>query len=60
MDRTPSPNAANELMEAIADGDIAEADELLGATDCPEGCIVEPDGHCPHDYVSAAISLGVI
>lgn len=29
-------------------------------TKCPEGCVVEPDGICPHDYRSIALELGLI
>lgn len=56
-----SPNAAAELMEMIED-DMSEmdGDDMMGATDCPEGCQVEPDGTCSHGYQSAGITLGVI
>lgn len=27
---------------------------------CPEGCIVEPDGVCPHNFKSIALELGLI
>jgi hypothetical protein len=60
---TKSPEAAVELSNAINDGlshFSDEADEMMGATDCPDGCTVEPDGHCPHGYESAALTLGVI
>lgn len=53
-----SPEAANDLMEAVMEG--GDADEAMGATDCPEGCYVEPDGTCYHGYRSAALTLGVI
>lgn len=60
----PSPNAAAELLAAIGSGDVSpfdmEADELMGATDCPDGCQVEPDGRCPHGYRSAGLTAGVI
>lgn len=29
-------------------------------TKCPEGCVVEPDGICPHDYKSIALELGLV
>lgn len=29
-------------------------------TECPEGCVVEPDGVCPHDFKSAAVEQGLI
>jgi hypothetical protein len=32
----------------------------LGKTDCPEGCIVEPDGVCPHGYESAGLTAGLV
>jgi len=55
-----SPNAMRALMDAI-NGGLShvdyEADEHMGATDCPEGCVVEPDGHCPHGYESAMLTL---
>ena len=37
-----------------------EWEELQGETDCPEGCHVEPDGVCPHGYLSAGRTGGVI
>lgn len=58
-----SPIAAKDLVEQIAEGlspfDV-EADDVMGATDCPEGCAVEPDGTCPHGYDSAALTAGLI
>jgi hypothetical protein len=27
---------------------------------CPHGCIVEPDGHCPHGKPSWLLKLGLI
>lgn len=62
MIRKPSPKAADELMNAIADGEVddMDGDELMGQTDCEEGCFVEPDGYCSHGYNSAGITLGVI
>lgn len=58
-----SPDAARELLAAIEDGLTPfdyEADDEMGSTDCPHGCVVEPDGHCPHGYRSAALSAGII
>lgn len=49
----PSPEAADILLN-----DPSEC--LMGQTDCPDECEVEPDGHCPHGYESAALTLGVI
>ena len=61
---TPSPEAAAQLLEAIASGAITpfdeDADGAQGATDCPDGCTVEPDGHCPHGYLSAARTAHLI
>ena len=56
----PSPKAAEQLRELVEADELADADDMTGATDCPEGCFVEPDGSCPHGYESAAITLGVI
>jgi hypothetical protein len=27
-------------------------------TDCPYGCLVEPDGVCPHGYASPLYGMG--
>ena len=35
-------------------------DEGWSPTKCPNGCIVEPDGVCPHDFKSVALELGFI
>lgn len=59
----PSPKSAKALEDAIADGMSPfayEADDAMGQTDCPHGCVVEPDGICSHGYDSAALTLGVI
>lgn len=29
-------------------------------TRCPNGCVVEPDGVCPHGFKSVALELGFI
>lgn len=55
-----SPNAAQDLREAIEGGEDREADEAMGSTDCPHSCYVEPDGTCPHGYESAALTMGMI
>lgn len=49
----PSPEAAAELLVAL-DYDAT------GNTDCPEGCVVEPDGNCPHGYLSAGLTAGLV
>ena len=35
-------------------------DEGWSPTKCPHGCVVEPDGICPHDFKSVALELGLI
>lgn len=55
--RKPSPEAAAALEAAASYGD---AEELMGATDCPHGCEVEPDGCCPHGWVAAGRTAGLI
>ena len=35
-------------------------DEGWFPTKCSEGCIVEPDGVCPHGFESIALELGLI
>lgn len=57
-----SPRAAEELLEKLSEVgyDAGCLDSELGNTDCPEGCYVEPDGHCSHGYLSAGMTLGVV
>ena len=55
-----SPEVAAELLAAVANGDFIASDDLQGKTDCPDGCVVEPDGRCPHGWASAAISAGAM
>lgn len=57
---TLSPEARDALVNAVECGLTMfdyEADGLQGETDCPEGCAVEPDGHCCHGYLSAMETL---
>jgi folate-dependent tRNA-U54 methylase TrmFO/GidA len=60
----PSPDAAEDLKSGIEDGSITpfdiEGDIMQGNTDCPEGCVVEPDGWCSHGWLSAARTAGMI
>lgn len=35
-------------------------DTGISPTECPEGCVVEPDGTCPHGYESILLMLGLI
>jgi hypothetical protein len=42
-----------------------EIDDLMdimneGMGETADGCIVEPDGHCPHGHQSALLVLGMI
>jgi hypothetical protein len=48
-----SPDAADVLLESLEWED-------MGDTDCPEGCVVEPDGTCPHGYESAGLTAELI
>ncbi len=45
-------HSLEELMQMESEG--------LAPTECPEGCIVEPDGICPHGYESVLLELGLI
>ena len=59
----PSPAAAAVLIDAIESGLSCfdyDADDIMGATDCPDGCAVEPDGHCAHGFRSAALTAGMV
>jgi hypothetical protein len=56
----PSDEAAVRVGEALDDGDWNLAEELLGETDCPYGCQVEPDGTCRHGFESAGRTAGLI
>jgi hypothetical protein len=58
--RKPSPIAAARLVRLVEGGAMSRAEDAMGDTDCPEGCIVEPDGWCPHDYESAGLTAEVI
>lgn len=35
-------------------------DEGGSEAECPYGCVVEPDGVCPHNFKSVALELGFI
>ncbi len=35
-------------------------DECWCPTKCPEGCLVEPDGVCPHGFKSVALEYRLI
>ena len=59
-----SPGAAGDLVEAIEAGEVTlfsfDADDWQGATDCPDGCVVEPDGICRHGWRSAALTARLV
>lgn len=50
------PSAAGQLGDAAASDSSDLVEELLGATDCPDGCAIESDGVCPHGWRPAAQS----
>lgn len=61
--RHPSPKAARELVlgeDATGAGSYGDWEDAMGNTDCPDGCVVEPDGVCSHGYMSAGLTAGVI
>jgi anaerobic ribonucleoside-triphosphate reductase activating protein len=35
-------------------------DEGWSPTRCPKGCVVEPEGVCPHDFKSVALEYGLV
>jgi hypothetical protein len=46
--------------DATGAGSYGDWEDQMGETDCPEGCYVEPDGVCPHGYLSAGRTAGII
>jgi len=59
----PSPKAARALVlgeDITGLGGFGEFEDAMGETDCPDGCVVESDGVCPHDYLSAGRTAGII
>jgi len=58
------PSGANRKGLKMEDYSFEELQEMasqgLAPTDCPEGCIVEPDGLCPHGHESKLLELGYI
>jgi anaerobic ribonucleoside-triphosphate reductase activating protein len=51
--RIQSETKFNEFMaECLSEG--------WSPTKCPHGCVVEPDGVCPHEFKSVALELGLI
>jgi hypothetical protein len=55
-----SPMAAADIAGILHEQGISAAEDAMGNTDCPDGCVVEPDGYCPHGYESAGLTAGVI
>lgn len=45
-----------ELLEIIAEA----MRDGVAPTKCPEGCVVELDGICPHNFKSLILELGLI
>ena len=43
--------ADREALDAYQDGELGYED-AAGRTNCPEKCVVEPDGECPHGYLA--------
>jgi len=44
----------NKVLQALEDAEAYGTVE----TGCPHGCIVEPDGMCPHGYGSPLLGWG--
>jgi hypothetical protein len=51
---------ARRIEEAAEDDSWDVVEELMGETDCPDGCYVEPDGRCSHGWQSGALTAGLI
>ena len=47
----------DELIEEYGEEVLAGASV---PTRCPEHCFVEPDGACPHGYVSVLVEAGLV
>ena len=63
MKTQPSREAARRLVlgeDATAAGSFGDWEEQMGETDCPKGCLVEPDGICSHGWLSAGRTAGVV
>ena len=52
-----SENGYSSAQEALEE--FSEMDDTYPAM-CPEGCEVEPDGHCPHGGPSLLLAMGLI
>jgi hypothetical protein len=55
-----SEGVAREIGNAAAADSWSVVEKLLGATDCPNGCYVEPDGVCVHGWKSGGLSAGIV
>ncbi|MCU7829550.1 MAG: hypothetical protein KZQ85_10830 [Candidatus Thiodiazotropha sp. (ex Myrtea sp. 'scaly one' KF741663)] len=59
-------SATIEAMEYFGVNDTEEMMNMLeeqhgdGQCEATDGCVVEPDGHCPHGKPSWLIKLGII
>ena len=51
---------AAQVLQSAMQSSERDADELMGQTDCLEGCEVEPDGTCSHGWESAARTVGAV
>lgn len=55
IERWPEPTTAEPDLETIGDWIMDRSD-----TEATDGCIVEPDGSCPHGHPSWLLRLGMI
>ena len=55
-----SESVARRIEEAAEDDSWDVVEELMGETDCPSGCYVEPDGTCAHGWRSGGLSAGIV
>lgn len=49
----------DSIDEVLADEELNGSNGTCPAV-CPDGCIVEPDGTCPHGKPSILMALGLI
>lgn len=63
-EKTHLPESVDEEKRRQSEANFNQFIECLeegwSPTKCPAGCIVEPDGICPHDFKSIALELGWI
>jgi hypothetical protein len=53
-----SPPTESDLERYLEEYGIGEA--VVPAWGCPEGCLVEPDGACPHGFESLLLAAGLL